>query len=421
MTLALAFGLTLFLAVLISERAGRTLISTSVLFLAVGSALGSLQIARLTPASVRAIAQLALVAILFTDGMKIGLDEIRHAWRLPGRALLLGLPLTLLLTAGLLGLVLGLNWMEAVLIAAILSPTDPVFASALIGNERVPRALRHLLNVESGMNDGLALPIVVGALSALNHGQSGLARAAIEVLEGIALGIATPWIAIRLVRLPFFRASPLYRPLFSVSVLLTVFSLSRLTGANPYLAAFSAGVTLATISEIAPRTFAPFGETLTELIKLAALLVFGAVVSWPVIRSFTGREWLAAALVLLLARPVALLLALWRSPLPARQRLAAAWFGPKGFASVVFALMARESGYPRGDYVFHVCALVIALSILLHSTTDVPVSRAVAEPCDARPSRAEPASISGSSDRASPAGSGERDSSRRSARRRDRS
>ena len=106
------------------------------------------------------LAELALFAVLFTDGMRVGWSDLRSAWRLPGRALGWGLPLTLGVTAVAAHYIVGLDWPAALLIGAILAPTDPVFASALVGNDKVPARLRHLLNVESGVNDGLALPFV---------------------------------------------------------------------------------------------------------------------------------------------------------------------------------------------------------------------------------------------------------------------
>jgi sodium/hydrogen antiporter len=112
------------------------------------------------PLTIR-LAELALFAVLFTDGMRVGVRDLAYAWRLPGRALILGLPMTLLLTAVLAHFVAGLPWAASFLVGAVLSPTDPVFASALVGREEVPLRLRRLLNVESGVNDGLALPIVV--------------------------------------------------------------------------------------------------------------------------------------------------------------------------------------------------------------------------------------------------------------------
>jgi NhaP-type Na+/H+ or K+/H+ antiporter len=156
--LLLCFAVVLLVAVLLSSLAHRTILSTAVLFLAAGFALGenSLGVLHLSPHSpvVADLAELALFAVLFTDGMRAGWADLRTAWRLPGRALGWGLPLTLVATALLGRYVAGLDWPHALLIGAILAPTDPVFAAALVGNERVPARLRHLLNVESGVNDG---------------------------------------------------------------------------------------------------------------------------------------------------------------------------------------------------------------------------------------------------------------------------
>lgn len=122
------------------------------------------------------LAELALFSVLFTDGQRIGVRDLTLAWKLPGRALLLGMPLTFLVTGVLAVVVAGLPWPEALLVAAVLAPTDPVFAAAIVGREEVPGRMRHLLNVESGLNDGLALPVVLVLL-----GRSGRPRSRVRL------------------------------------------------------------------------------------------------------------------------------------------------------------------------------------------------------------------------------------------------
>jgi sodium/hydrogen antiporter len=165
MTLLLVYAVVLLLAVLLSALAHRTVLSTAVLFLVAGFVLGEdvTGVVDLRPSDpiVSTLAELALFAILFTDGMRVGWRDLTAAWRLPGRALGWGLPLTLLVTALLAHFVAGLDWPEALLVGAVLAPTDPVFAASLVGNEKVPSRLRQLLNVESGVNDGRALPFVI--------------------------------------------------------------------------------------------------------------------------------------------------------------------------------------------------------------------------------------------------------------------
>jgi NhaP-type Na+/H+ or K+/H+ antiporter len=161
--LLVCFSALLVVAVLLSELANRTVLSTAVLFLVAGFLLGPgvLDVLRVQSGdpAVTVLAELALFSVLYSDGMRVGMKDLRRAWRLPGRALVLGLPLTLIITAALAHWVAGLPWLESLLLGAVLSPTDPVFAAAIVGRKEVPPRLRHLLNVESGVNDGLALPI----------------------------------------------------------------------------------------------------------------------------------------------------------------------------------------------------------------------------------------------------------------------
>lgn len=378
--LLLSFAVVLLVSVLISSLAHRTILSTAVLFLLAGFVLGpeTTGVLDLTPESpvVSILAELALFAVLFTDGMRVGWSDLRSAWRLPGRALGWGLPLTLLITALLARYVVGLDWWHALLIGAILAPTDPVFASALVGNERVPRRLRHLLNVESGVNDGLALPFVVVFLAVAADSRSlHLGELGLELGLGIVIGVAVPWLAIRLERTRFFSASTQYEPLNAMAIGVLVLALGQATHANLFLAAFAAGITVATFGPRQRAAFEHFGELIAESLKLAALLVFGALISLEFLGEIPWQGWLFAVLALVVARPVALALSFLRSGLGAREQLAAMWFGPKGFASVVYGLLVLKSGIPAGDEVFHLVALTIVFSILAHSSTDIVVAR----------------------------------------------
>src|ERR671921_1357243 len=248
--LLLTFAVVLLLAVLVSALAKRTILSTAVLFLAAGFVLGPdttavLEVHADSPI-VGMLAELALFAVLFTDGMRVGWADLRSAWQLPGRALGWGLPLTLLVTAVAAHYVAGLDWAESLLIGAILAPTDPVFASALVGNDKVPARLRHLLNVESGVNDGLALPFVIVFLAvAAGSDDLHVGELGTELLLGLAIGVAVPLGAILLERTRWFAASVAYEPLNGFAIGLLVLALGTVTHANLFLAAFAAGITVA--------------------------------------------------------------------------------------------------------------------------------------------------------------------------------
>jgi NhaP-type Na+/H+ or K+/H+ antiporter len=385
--LLLTFAVVLLLAVLVSALAKRTILSTAVLFLVAGFVLGPdttgvLDVHADSPV-VGTLAELALFAVLFTDGMRVGWADLRSAWRLPGRALGWGLPLTLLITALAAHYVAGLGWAESLLIGAILAPTDPVFASALVGNDKVPARLRHLLNVESGVNDGLALPFVIVFLAvAAGSDNLHLGELALEVSLGVVLGVVIPLGAILLERSRFFEASTAYEPLNGLAIGLLVLATAQVTHANLFLAAFAAGITVATFGPRQRAAFEHFGEHIAELFKLAALLVFGALISPQFLADISWTGWIFAILAIFVARPLALWLSFLRSGLDLREQAAAMWFGPKGFASVVYGLLVLESGITASKDIFHLVAVTIVISILLHSSTDVVVARAFDDEAD---------------------------------------
>jgi sodium/hydrogen antiporter len=397
MTAVTVFAVVLLLAVLVSELARRSVLSTAVLFLVAGflageGVLGLLPLTADVPV-VEGFAELALFSVLFTDGMQAGVRDLVRAWRLPARALLLGMPLTMAGTAVFAHYVAGLSWTQAWLVGAVLSPTDPVFAAAIVGRSDVPRRLRHLLNVESGVNDGLALPVVIVLLAVVGEREVETLQLLEELALGVAIGVAIPWVAIKLERLRFFEAAARYQPLYAFAIGLLVFGAGSLLHANLFLAAFAAGVTVATVGPEVRREFHGFGDTITELLKLAALLVFGALMSPQLFAEIPPGGYLFALLALLVVRPAAIGLALLGSRIARRERVAAAWFGPKGFASVVYGLLILTAGVPAGEEMFHLIALVVVASILAHSSTDVLVARWFREErakADATPAGSEP-------------------------------
>jgi len=383
MELLLAFSVVLLAGVLISGLAHRTILSTAVLFLVAGFVLGDgvTGVLPLQPDDgiVLTLAELALFSVLFTDGMRVGLRDLRSAWRLPGRALVLGMPLTFLLTGALAHWVAGLPWAESLLVGAVLAPTDPVFASAIVGRPEVPARLRSLLNVESGVNDGLALPVVLVLLTVVSgREEATVGELGLELALGIAIGVLVPLLATLLLRSRFTSTATTYEGLAAVSIGLIVLALAEVTHANLFLAAFTAGITIATVAPDLRESFELFGEQVTELLKLAAILVFATLISPQFLGEIPVLGYVFAVLALVVARPVSIFVALLGSDLPRRQQAAAAWFGPKGFASVVYGLLVLEGGGALADEMFHLIALVVVASILTHSSTDVPIANAFA-------------------------------------------
>lgn len=380
MVLVLTFGVVLLVTVALSGLAARSVLSTALVFLVAGALVGPgvLGLIEVSPDGplVSALADVALFTVLFTDGGRLSVSELRAGWRLSGRALGLGMPLALVLVAVAAHYLVGLDWTTALLVGAILSPTDPVFASAIVGRAEVPLRLRRLLNIESGVNDGLALPFVLIFLALATGTETGLGEIALELVLGVVFGIVLPLVVTALIRLPILGAEPKLQPLGPLALAIVLYGLCHYTHANAYLAAFSAGITLATVAPQASHAFEGFGELVSELTKFAAVLVFGALLTPTFFTGTTLGEWVVALLSLLLIRPASVLVSLWRAGLSRRERYAAAWFGPKGFASVVYGLLAAQSGAMGSDTVFELVALTIAVSMVAHSMTDVPVSRA---------------------------------------------
>jgi NhaP-type Na+/H+ or K+/H+ antiporter len=250
-----------------------------------------------------------------------------------------------------------------------------VFAAAIVGRSDISLRLRRLLNVESGLNDGLALPFVVIFLATAQREHPDLLSLGRDLALGLVLGFAVAALVALAWRTKILTSEPHLQPLGAVAIAVVVYAGCHLTHGNPYLAAFAAGSTLATFDDVTAIRFQPFGDLLSEATKFVAILVFGALITPERLSQLGWVDWLLAVVIIVVVRPVALLVSLLSSQLPGRERLAVAWFGPKGFASVVYGLLALESGIASNQLVFDLVAVTIAISIVLHSSTDVPVAR----------------------------------------------
>ena len=384
MALLVTFGAALFVSVLLSSVAARSPLSSSLVFLTAGIVAGPVGVGAIhtDPGVVREIARVTLFAVLFADGQHSPLREMRRRWRTPALALGVGMPLTFLVIAGLTYGLTGLGWQASMLVGAVLAPTDPVFAAALVGREDVPVRLRSMLNMESGVNDGLALPVVlvlIGTLGGTPGETTALWPLLGQVAEGVALGVLIPVAVATIVRVPLLGAAPQVQPLGPPAVAILLYAACIATHANPFLAAFVAGATVATVSPGPSDAFGFVGDLTSELAKGFALLAFGALLTRELLTGVGATGWLLAALCLLVGRPVPVLVSLLGSrTLNGREKCAAAWFGPKGFASVVYAVIVLEAHFHGNGEVFGLVFATVLLSVTLHSASDVPVANALA-------------------------------------------
>jgi len=263
------------------------------------------------------LATVALVVILFRDGLEVECEMLQAHWRLPLRKLVLAMPLTAVLVALTARVVTGLSWTESFLLGALLSPTDPVLSSSVVTNPRVPRLIRHSLNLESGMNDGLALPAVLAFAAALstNGGHFVWWRFVLEdVTIGLATGLVVGLIAARLMPRSHSLAEGIPRHQKSLYALGTAFAAYGIAvlppRGNGLIAVFVAAITLGIRRPDLRRYFAAQAENLVEIVKLGIFVVFGSLLT---LHGLFGDGWRALAVVaitLLLARPVAVFTAL---------------------------------------------------------------------------------------------------------------
>jgi sodium/hydrogen antiporter len=372
----LIIGLLLAVAGALSGVMHGTVLSISVLSVGLGITLALTDVVSVKvddPAIVELV-ELALILTLFSDGMFVERELLAHHWGPAARALALAMPITLVLLAfGAAGLFPALSWAEAFLLAAVLTPTDPVVTSTVVTSQRVPAQTRHTLNLESGLNDGLALPFVlfflVLATPGGDAGQEGmqlLGEAGFGAVEGVALGVIGGWLHNRVPG----GITARYEGLYAVGFGLVAFGLAEVTFGNGLIAAFVAGIAFGASQHQVRESFVVFAENVSSIFQVVTFFVFGALI---VATGYEGSVWALIAFILfalLIARPVAVLAALIGTKLPRPQKLFIAWFGPKGVASMLFALFVLDEAVANGPVVFDVAAFTILFSILAHGLTD---------------------------------------------------
>jgi NhaP-type Na+/H+ or K+/H+ antiporter len=374
----LLFGALLSITAALSGVMRGTVLSASVLSVALGLILGATDVVSVDArdSSVVHLVELALILTLFSDGMFVERELLRRHWSPVARALVIAMPITLgLLALAAKALFPELGWAEAFLLAAVLTPTDPVVTSAVVTAQRVPAVVRHTLNLESGLNDGLALPFVLFflALASPSGGDAGTeaAKLAGEAVVGAAIGVALGVAAGRLHRhLPGGGLTARYEGIYAIGFALVAFGFTDATYGNGLIAAFVCGIAMGAAEREVPEAFVDFAENASAIFQVLTFFVFGALI---VATHYDGSVLALiafAAFALLLARPLAVLLSLLRTGLPRPLQLFIAWFGPKGVASMLFALFVLKSDVGQANQIFDVAAIVILASIIAHGLTD---------------------------------------------------
>jgi NhaP-type Na+/H+ or K+/H+ antiporter len=373
----LLFGGLLAVVAALSGVMRGTVLSASVLSVALGIALAALGVVNVDPTdeSIVELVELALILTLFSDGMFVERELLRRHWSPVARSLVVAMPITMALIAlAAKALFPELNWAEAFLLGAVLSPTDPVVTSAVVTSRIVPASVRHTLNLESGLNDGLALPFVLFFLVlAIPGGDAGTeaAKLAGEAVVGAAIGVGLGVIAGRLHHhLPGGGITARYEGIYAIGFALFAFGLAEVTFGNGLIAAFVCGIAMAASERDVPDGFVEFAENASAILQVITFFVFGALIVATGFDHSIPPLVLFVAFALIVARPAAVLLSFLRTGIDRPQKLFMAWFGPKGVASMLFALFVLKSRVGEGELIFDVAAITIIASIAAHGLTD---------------------------------------------------
>jgi NhaP-type Na+/H+ or K+/H+ antiporter len=379
-TVALVLGGMLVGGALLAGFAHRSLLSLTVVFVLAGFALGEggLEVLAFDPESgfVHDLAVVALIVILFRDGLEVEAEMLRREWRLPLRKLALAMPITCVLIAGFAHVVVGLDWLPALLLGALLSPTDPVLSSSIVTNPKVPRIVRHSLNLESGMNDGLALPAVLAFSAALADREGFVWWEFVlrDVTFGLLYGVAVGFAAAKL--LPR-AASPHAQSLYALGIAFAAYGLAvgPPVEGNGFIAVFVCAITLGILRDDLRANFEDRAEDIVEIVKLGIFVVFGSLLTFGGLFDDGWKAVALVAFVLLLARPLAIGISLAGDPTDRVLKAFMAWFGPKGVATMTFSLLVLGQGVPEAERLFNLAALCVFVSIIAHGLTDTPAAR----------------------------------------------
>jgi NhaP-type Na+/H+ or K+/H+ antiporter len=380
-TAATVLGALLVGGALLSGLARRSFLSLTAVFVLVGFALGEggFEVLQIDPRSafVEDLALTALVLLLFRDGLEVEAEMLQKAWHLPLRKLVLAMPVTCAIVAVATKALTDLTWTEAFLVGALLSPTDPVLSSGVVTNPRVPRVIRHSLNLESGLNDGLALPPVLALTAALSADGDFVWWKFVlqDVTLGVGYGLVVGYVASRLLpRGGAHEAStPAHqRALFALGVAFVTYGLTTLPPhGNGVIAVFVCAIVLG-IRRPDTRHYLSRSDDILEIVKLGVFVVFGSLLT---VDALFGDGWAAVGVVvatLLVARPVAVWIALAGTGVDRAEKGFMAWFGPKGVATMTFALLVLSEGIAHGARIFNLAALAVMCSIILHGVSDTP-------------------------------------------------
>jgi len=377
-------GIVIVVSALLSGLIDRSGLPQVAVFICIGAALGpaGLNLFNTTLESpvLRVVATLSLTLVLFTDAVGLNMSEVRRNAGLAFRMLGPGTIVCAALTAVAAWWLLKVPPASAAILGAALASTDPVLLRGLLRRRDLPATAKQALQLESGLNDVVLLPIVVIAiaftshvdLSAVSLAKEGLGLFILGPGAGIAIGLLAV-AALDLVRKKTGVRRD-YESLYSLGVAFTAYAAAEAVHGSGFLAAFAAGLTIAALDVELCDCFIEYGGVTAEMLLLFTFVILGSSLIWT---GFTELNWptvIFAAFAMLIRIPV-YLLSLIGSKVDRRGRAIIAWFGPSGLSSLLLVLLPVFAGLPGSDRLFAVCSLIVLLSVVIHGTSPMLLAR----------------------------------------------
>lgn len=376
----LVVALSVFGFAMFSRRSSMSPVTAPMVFTAIGLLLGTLGTdwfdLSLDGEVVSVLVEGTLVLVLFTDAARIDLRALRTSAALPARLLGIGLPLTIIAGTGVAAVLFdSLTLVEAGLIAAILAPTDAALGQAVVSDQRLPARVRQTLNVESGLNDGIMVPVVTVLLALAvaesdgtgAWGWAGFVAGQIGfgLTAGLLAGGLGGWLLHR--RSVAGEVEATYRQLSGLAIAVAAYTAAEVVGGNGFIAAFVAGLLFAQAAATERADVQELTEDEGELLTALTFVIFGSVLAAPRLTELTWQIGAYAVLSLTVVRMLPVLIALGRTGTLLQTRLFMGWFGPRGLASILFALLvSQELSGARADTILAVAIWSVLLSVFAH-------------------------------------------------------
>src|SRR5215213_8612644 len=374
-------GIVIVVSALLSGLIDRSGLPQVAVFIGIGAALGPAGLGifdlQLDSPVLRVVAILSLTLVLFTDAVSLNIKEARRHSGLAFRMLGPGTILCAALTAVAAWRLLHFPPAAAAILGAALASTDPVLLRGLLRRRDLPAGSRQALQLESGLNDVVLLPVVIVAIALTGHFELSFTKLGLGLfILGPGAGIAIGLVAVAALDLIRKRVGVRrdYESLYSLGVAFSAYAAAEAVHGSGFLAAFAAGLTIAALDVELCDCFIEYGGVTAEMLLLFTFVIFGSSLIWT---GFAALDWptVIFTVVAMLIRIPVYLLSLLGSNVDRHGRLLIAWFGPSGLSSLLLILLAVFAGMPGSDRLFAVGSLVVLLSVVIHGSYPMLLAR----------------------------------------------